>query len=186
MKAFMQKINQVVMIAMELILGIVILFKPLEFNNGIIVVMGILLCFVGVVDSVSYFRTDVTIGAIEHSLTKGILGLLCGIFIIMVTDKLASYLPTVYGLIILVAGVSKIQTSLDMFRMKKKHGDVVIVSAGISIILAVLIFVNPFFTANGTNFYLFIAIALIIEAVMDAVVCFISKAWDNHAIVESK
>lgn len=184
MKVFMQKINRLVVIAMELILAIVIIVKPFEFSNGIIVVMGILLSFLGVIDIVSYFRSNVTIGILERSLTKGLLFLLGGIVIILTTDKLASYLPTVYALLILIGGVSKIQTALDMLRMKQKLWYYVIIGAGISLVLTTLILTNPFFAPDSSSYYLFIGIALVVEAVINAIVFFMSKAWNNYDLAE--
>ena len=72
----------------------------------------------------------------------------------------------VYGVGILLAGLSKIQWAVDMLRMHRKRWLWATLSAVISIVCAVVILSNPF--TSSAILWMFAGISLIVEAVFDA------------------
>lgn len=76
-------------------------------------------------------------------------------------------LTMIYGIVVLIAGLGKIQVATDMFRMKRKKWFLPAISAAVSIICAAVILGNPFSTT--IVLWMFTGISLIIEAVFDTV-----------------
>lgn len=74
-------------------------------------------------------------------------------------------LTTLYGVIVLISGVTKVQWLADMIRLKKRRWGWMALSAAITIICAVIILRHPF-TAAAT-LWMFIGLTMIVEAVID-------------------
>ncbi|MCD8187178.1 MAG: DUF308 domain-containing protein [Ruminococcus sp.] len=79
-------------------------------------------------------------------------------------------LTVLYGVIILFAGITKIQWVADCIRMKKKQWLFALISAALSLISAIIIIKNPF-TITAV-LWTFTAVSLIVEAIFDVVSVF--------------
>ena len=64
-------------------------------------------------------------------------------------------------------GVSKIQWAVDMLRFKQKYWFVAMLSSVLTTIFSILIIANPF--ASTSILWKFIAVSMIIEAVIDLI-----------------
>lgn len=152
----------------ELIIGILLLIDPLGFTSGIIIVFGIVMIIMGIVNIIRYFRT----GAVEASqgtaLTKGVILTVIGAFCTFRSDWFLTTFPVItilYGAVILVSGVFKLQQAVDMVRIRQKSWPVALIGALLTLIFALFIIFNPF--TSTVVLWKFIGITLIIEAVMD-------------------
>ena len=76
-------------------------------------------------------------------------------------------------MLILVAGVSKLQKAVDMARVKQNYWFVALIGALLTLVFAILILANPF--ASTAVLWSFIGITLIVEAVMDVVTFIFAK-----------
>ena len=74
-------------------------------------------------------------------------------------------LTVIYGVVTLMTGLSKVQWAIDMLRQKQKYWFVALIGALLTLVFAVLILCNPF--SSTAILWTFIAISLIVEAVMD-------------------
>lgn len=74
-------------------------------------------------------------------------------------------LTVIYGVVTLMTGLSKVQWAIDMLRQKQKYWFVALIGALLTLVFAVLILCNPF--SSTAIPWTFIAISLIVEAVMD-------------------
>ena len=72
-----------------------------------------------------------------------------------------------FGLLVLLAGFIKIQTSVDLLRLKKSGWWLTAIGALLTIVFAIIILANPFKAVKALG--IFIGITLIVEAVLDAV-----------------
>ena len=161
MKAIKQNGNGILLGLGEILVGILLL---------IIIALGAVLCLVGLVSMVRYFRTEAKEAAVGRLLTKGLLALLLGVFCMVENDWFLATFPKLtilYGVLTLLAGIGKIQLTVDMIRAKKSRWYLGAFGAVISIACAVVILQNPF--ANTDTLWLFTGISLIVEAVFDAV-----------------
>lgn len=154
----------------EIFVGILLLVDPVTFTSGIIMVLGAILLFVGLICVFKYFRAEAAAAALEQNLLKGLVALAAGAFCVFGNSYIVNIFPlltTVYGAIILITGLVKIQKTVDMLRLKKTKWYFTAISAGITVVCAALILFNPFDATEWV--WRFIGITLIIEALIDAV-----------------
>lgn len=170
MNAIKRNFGNIAMILTELIIGILLLVDPIGFTSGIIVAFGIILMVMGVANIIKYFRTEAVEAAVSQLLSKGIVQLLGGLFCTFCSNWFIATFPVltlIYGVVILVAGITKIQRTVDIIRLKYKRWFLVGISAAISILCGVVIITSPFSTT--AVLWTFTGISLIVEAVFDVI-----------------
>ena len=170
MKALKKHWGGIVLCLLEILVGVLLLIDPIELTNGIIVIVGVILGFAGLVSIVKYFRCEAAEAAAGQLLMKGLLAILVGVFCVLKSQWFIATFPvltSVYGAAVLVTGLSKIQRTVDMVRAKQSRWFLGLLSAVATIAFAVVILENPFATTEVL--WTFIGIALIAEAVLDAV-----------------
>ena len=150
-------------------------------TSAIITVIGIALTVLGVLSVMNYFRLSPEVGAMTTSLARGLIFICGGVFCIVNPGWFADVFPVlaiVYGIIILVTGLIKLQWVVDIIRLKKGDWIVPAVGAATSVILAVVILINPFVSVDVM--WAFVGAAMIVEAVIDGISTF-TKLRDNHS-----
>ena len=170
MKSLKANLHGILMSAFEVLVGILLIIDPEGFTSGIIVAVGIALLLGGIWQVVCYFKEEPEEAAKGQALLIGMIMLLGGGFLALKSTWLIQVIPLltiVYGIGVLVAGLWKVQWTVDKLRMKKKYWYLMAISAGVSLICSTLILWNPF--ASTSVLWKFTAIALILEAVFDLV-----------------
>ena len=176
MKKTKNNLSNIVLCLFEILVGVLLLIEPVEFAKGIIMAAGAILIILGIINAVKYFKTSIEETSGNQYLTIGLLALIAGIFCIVKAGWIVaavSALTIIYGAVILVTGLSKIQLMCDMIRKKNKKWFLALISAAISIICAVIIINNPFETT--TALWIFAGIVLIAEAILDIVTIIFEK-----------
>ena len=154
----------------EIIVGILLLMNPVAFTSGIIVAFGIVLMIMGIGTTIKYFRTEPEEAAVGQILVKGLLALLAGAFCAFNSHWFIATFPVltlVYGVVILIAGITKIQWTIDIIRMKRSKWFWMAISAAISILCGIVIISSPF--SSTAVLWMFIGISLIVDAVFDMI-----------------
>ncbi len=171
MKAIKENLGGIVTCLFELVVGIVLLVNPVEFTAGIISAAGVVLLLVGIASVIRYFRTEPLAAMKSQALSKGLVAVLCGGFCLVKSLWLLTLvlpiLAMIYGAVILVTGLTKVQWMFDIIRLKKKMWFLAAVSALISVTCGLVVIANPF--ATTAVLWMFIGISLIVEAAFDAV-----------------
>lgn len=124
----------------------------------------------GISTTIKYFRTEPEEAAVSQILVKGLLMLLAGAFCAFNSRWFIATFPVltlVYGVVILITGITKVQWSIDIIRMKRSKWFWAAISAAISIVCGVVIITSPFSTT--AVLWMFIGISLIVEAVFDMI-----------------
>lgn len=168
MKSLKANFSTILLSLFELIVGVLLLISPVGFTKGILTAAGAVLIVVGLITLIQYFRTKTEEAAAGQLMFKALVALLLGVFLIFGKDWLIAVFPLLtmlYGVAILLTGLAKIQWTIDGIRMKKKRWWLSAIGAVVSIICAVVIFINPF--GSTTVLWMFTGISLIVEAVMD-------------------
>lgn len=169
-------LNGILTSVFEIIIGILLLINPVNFTAGIITVIGIVLCVLGIKSIVTYFRTEAAEAARSNQLLIGLFLLLAGGFSAIKAHWIIASFPVltvIYGVVILLTGLGKLQTTVDMLRLKRSRWYFAAISAALSLICAVVILMNPF---NSTAvLWMFTGITLIVEAVLDIITVIFSK-----------
>ena len=165
-----RNLSSMAMSLVELIIGILLLVNPIGFTSGIIIAFGIVLMIMGISTTIKYFRTEPEEAAVSQILVKGLLMLLAGVFCAFNSHWFIATFPVltlVYGVVILITGITKVQWTIDIIRMKRSKWFWAAISAAISIVCGVVIITSPFSTT--AVLWMFIGISLIVEAVFDMI-----------------
>lgn len=151
-----------------LILGFVLLIRPGMALVTIVHILAIVAAVMGVVSLVSYFRDKYSVG--NGGVTKGIVYFVIAALLYFGAGFIISIVPFILGILIVISGIVKLQEALDMMKYKADGSVAVLIIAVLSLLLGVLILINPFSTAE----FLFriIGIALIYNGVSDLLTVF--------------
>lgn len=164
----------------EILVGILLLIDPEAFTVSIITGLGLLLFALGAISVFGYFRTPPEEAQLGRGLVRGLCAILGGMFCIFRSDWFLSAFPLlagIYGVSILLIGLTRVQWAVDMLRMKRERWPFAALSAAISVIAGAVILLDPFGAA--ALLWRFIAIALLVEAVADlAVLIFMHRSGD--------
>ena len=165
----------------EVSIGILLLIKPVEFTYGVMTFLGIILCTVGVIDMVQYFRSDPVSAALRHDLARGLLSILLGAFFLLKKAWVVKAFPlltVLYGVMMLVTGIYKLQWMADMLRARMKKWYWPAISAALTLAFACLVLSNPF--GSTAVLWKCTAIFLMIEAVIDLLATLFIKEEEAH------
>lgn len=176
MKKFTKFAGSIIFCLLELIAGIMLLINPVGLTSWIIKFVGIALMVMGVLEVVKYFRTDVKEASLGQTLVKGLLALLAGAFCLFKTEWFIVTFPVltmIYGVVILMTGIGKIQLTVDMLCQKNKKWFWAAINAVVSIICAIVILSSPF--SSTVALWIFTGASLITEAVLDFITVFMGK-----------
>lgn len=186
MKAIKQFIGGFILCLVEIIVGILLLVNPAGFTSAIIISAGIIMLCWGIHHLIRYFRLAPEEAAHSQSLLKGLALLLAGGFCMLHAQWFIATFPLltlIYGLVILVTGLGKIQWAADMLRLKQGNWLLALISALLSIACGAVIIGDPF--ASTTVLWTFTGISMIFEAVLDIITFLISgrkkQAPEDHA-----
>lgn len=169
----------------ELIAGILLLVDPARFTSTVIIAAGVVLIVLGILKVTSYFRTDAETAAIGQLLTKGLIFILAGAFCAVRWEWFLTTFPVltmVYGSIILLTGISKIQLAVDMVRLKNGQWRWAAINAAITLICAIVILFNPF--ASTEVLWLFIGAALVGVGIFDLTVAILRRKAKGDTLYE--
>lgn len=176
MKFLKTNFGGIVICLFEILVGILLLMNPVAFTSGIIVGAGIVLMCGSLVSIVKYFRTEPEEAAKSQTLVKGLVALLAGAFCAFKSEWFIVTFPVltlIYGVVILITGLGKVQWMVDAIRLKKGKSLFAAISALLSIVCGVVIITSPF--SSTAVLWMFTGISLIIEAIFDVVVLFLSN-----------
>lgn len=172
---------------LELAIGILLLINWTMFTAAIAIVAGVVLCLMGIRSVFVYFRTDAETAAKGSNLTLGLAELLLGAFLISNSDVIVAMTPVltvVYGLVILFGGLAKIQTTVNMLRLKHQRWYFGAIAAIVSLACAGVILLNPFATTDAL--WIFLGISLIVEAVLDILSTILGRKVREEKASEEK
>ena len=170
MKTLKAHFSTIILCLFELIVGILLLIKPVGFTSWIIKIAGIALMVLGLIQIIKYFRADAKEAALGQTLVKGLIAILAGAFCTFKTEWFLVTFPVltmIYGVVILMTGIGKIQLAVDMARQKNKKWFWAAINAVVSIICAIVILRSPF-TSTVVR-WTFTGAALIVEGVLDVI-----------------
>lgn len=173
MNRFKDRLVNIIMALGEMLVGILLLINPLDFTAGIITGIGILLIALGTVWLLNYFKEEPSEAVKGQKLTKGLCALTGGAFCIFQSEWFIVTFPLltiVYGIGILLTGITKVQWAVDMLRMKIQLWYYGAISAAVTLVAAVVILMNPFTTT--AILWTFIGVSLIVEAAVDLLAIF--------------
>ena len=160
---------QILLCVIEIVVGILLLIRPVEFTSGIIKAIGAVLLGTGAFYIIRYFRDDPEEAARKHDMFSGLLAVLIGGFCIFGNDWWLRAFPVLaafFGLLQLLMGLMKAQTMFNALRAGIASWYVYAIAAGLALICGAISLAHPGVLAEGI--WLFTGIALILQGLFDA------------------
>lgn len=182
MKNLKNNLNGILLCLFEIVIGILLLINPIGFTTGIITTAGIVLLIMGLISVIKYFRTEAKEAATGQYLVKGLVELVSGVFCVFKSHWFIVTFPAltlIYGIVVLLTGLGKIQMTFDLIRAKNKKWFLAAISAVLSVICAVVILNNPF--TSTSVLWMFTGITLIVEAIFDIIALIVSRSGKTEA-----
>lgn len=127
-----------------IVAGFTMLFWPHLTMEVLGKALGIAMLVIGLAYVVIYFTKDHLQGILEMDLTLGVILAAFGAFILLHGEFVGLSLPFAVGVVIMIGGISKIQFSLDMRRLRIKHWNVLMICSCLIILLGIVLVYNPF------------------------------------------
>lgn len=181
MKMLKEHANSIALCLFELVVGILLLLNPIGFTSGIIKIVGVALIVLGIIEIVKYFKESIKEASRGQTLVKGLISVLTGGFCAFKTEWFIITFPVltiIYGIVILLTGITKVQLAVDMLRLKYRQWFWAAINAVISIICSIVILKNPF--TSTAILWNFTGVTLIVECVFDILTLTIGKKEVNN------
>ena len=173
MNIFKKVLSGILLGALEALAGILLLINPEAFTSAITIALGAGLLIFGLVSAVKYFRTDADAAAAGQLLFKGLVLMLAGAFCVFKSGWFVTVFPlltAVYGAVIILVGLGKIQGTADAIRFGSKRWYIAAASAALSVVCGVVILLDPFPSTDAL--WLFAGVSLVAAAAVDFVSIF--------------
>ena len=148
-----------------IVLGLLFLVFPETSGKLVCYLLAAVLCLLGLVRAVSYFRRHVAYGEYRLDLVSSILLLGVGIFIFAKPQLIMSIMPIVIGIAVLVDSLVKLQSTVDMLRLHVSSWWLSLIITVVTAVLGIIMVTNPFETA--ALLLRFIGISLIVTGILD-------------------
>ena len=161
-------LRDLIFFVLELTIGIFFLIMPESMTLGLIILLGIIAIILGLKDIYTYITEKAEEAASGTDLVSGIafilIGLLCTIGHNAVYAAVSQWVIYLFGAVMILFGLNKIQHTVDKGRLHKKYWWVDLSLAAVKIAFGVVILVNPFKTTGSS--YLFIGISFIVVSAL--------------------
>ena len=128
-------------------------------------VIVIVLFIFGVYQLIRYFTTPPDQAAMTYALSSALLAIFIGVFMLADKSLFSSILPGIWGILLILGGLVKIQESVDALRLGGRQWWMILLGAVVSIVLGVIAITHPADVLNGVAIY--IGVSLIVEACID-------------------
>ena len=168
-KKFFGYLTIIFFIFFEVYSGIRLLTNPIDFTNSVIFIFGIIMLIIGVISIVRALKIKSDSGMpYRLGLFGGILDLIIGVLCTFFSQKVLGLFPVllmIYGIFMVIAGIHKIRNYLVLKDFGINRSWLVVLSAILSIILGIVVFLNPFTATEAA--WVFVGVSLIVQGVFD-------------------
>ena len=160
-------------------LGVLLLAMPQTSLLWICYAFGAVVLITGIVCLIQYARIRGSGFAAPFMLVGGVITAGLGLFTLARPAVVASFLPVVFGLFILIDGCSRIGTAVELARRQADRWWLVLLFSVLSIALGILLLVNPFGAA--VSVVMLCGVLLIIEGAVN-LACVVYTAMELRTL----
>ncbi len=153
LKEYIKKYNKssIITSILMIIVAILLITQPLKTIEWIVIFFGIIIIIDGIFDFINYFKSDKEIRLYSFDLVEGLLEILAVVLIILNRNILIAFFPLMLGIWMIVKNIIKIQLSLNL-KQVYENWYLLLIAAILSLILGILIILNPFSSAITITF----------------------------------
>lgn len=127
----------------SLVLGIVMVIYPEKTMSVICYVIAGAILVYGIIDIISYFTAKAYNGAFSLTLLKGVVAAVIGIIIFINPKYLATFIPIVLGILLIIDGITSIQKSVFLKNNNVYFWHVSMVESIITFAFGIFVLINP-------------------------------------------
>ena len=125
--------------------GLILFLKPEMTINSISYLLGGILIIVGFINFVKYvLDNDKVVRSFDIDLVYGIIGMVAGMVLILNPTAIATIIPFILGMIIVIGSAIKLQYSLVLKQYERSSWKPIFVIAIISLVWGIILMFNPF------------------------------------------
>ena len=158
----------IVMAIAYIVLGVVLIMYPSQVQKLISYILAFALIAMGIVNLIQYTRLDTNQIVNSYDLVLGFSTMIGGILIIINVERFEQLVFIVMGFMILVSGVMKLQSSVNLMRLRSTSWQVPFAMAMIGIVYGIIMLINPF--GAGGFFFAMMGIGFILSGITDIIV----------------
>ena len=162
-----------------IVLGVLLLVMPQTSLLWICYAFGAVVLITGIFCLIQYARVRGSGLAAPFLLVAGVITAGLGLFALAKPEVVASFLPVVFGLFILMDGCSRIGTAIDLARRRGEKWWLLLLLSLLSIALGILLLADPFEAA--VSVVMLCGVLLIVEGVIN-LSCVVYAAMELRAL----
>ncbi|MBQ1495751.1 MAG: DUF308 domain-containing protein [Bacilli bacterium] len=172
-----------------ILIGSFLLARPEDAIHLVSYALGIILIAWGVISVVSFFTDKESQNYLEFGFILGVFVLIFGIIILVKPDTIASIIPLLLGIWMLINGVTKLSYSLTLNNNKSALSSIII--SLIIVLLGILLIINPF--QGAQKLVQILGISILVYSLLDLIECFSikrvikkSKKLENKNVIDAE
>ncbi len=123
-------------------LGIILIIFPAAVNEMIVYVLAAGMFLMSGISFYNFFNKKTEVDFYRNDLVVAVASLVIAIVILTKKQELISLVPIVFGILIIISGVKKLQNALDIIRLKMGGWIPIMVLAGINVIFGIIMICN--------------------------------------------
>ena len=150
-----------------LVLGLLLIFRSEATIVTISYVVGGILIALGVLGILKFIQGTNKEGKNELDIVYGIVTTILGVIIIMHPQAIASVIPAILGIAIIISSATKLQYAFELKANKNKLWKATMVASIISTLCGIILLFNPF--KGAVVFTQVVGIFIIVYAILDAI-----------------
>lgn len=170
-----------------LLIGVLLLFKSDDTIVALSYILGCILLVLGIIAIVNFFRKSSIDSFNDLNIVYGIVTIILGVLIITNPTVIATFIPIVVGLGIVISSSIKLAYSIELKNDNDDLWKSTLVMAAISALCGVLILFNPF--KASVLVFKIIGVFIIIYSILDIISIFqikkdLKQVFDNGEKLE--
>ncbi len=156
-----------------ILLGLFLLLKPETTISMISYILGTIILLLGAFAFARYIKNREIGGMFNFNLVYGIICVVAGLVLVFNPTALASLIPFVLGIFIVVNSALKVQYAVELKHYDNKMWMTTLILSFITLVCGVILIFNPF--EGAVVLTQVIGIFIIIYSVLDVIECYIIK-----------
>lgn len=134
---------EILMAVVSLLIGVIMVIYPQKTMSIICYAIAAAILIYGIVDIISYFTAKSYDGAFSLTLLKGIIASVIGIVIFINPKYLATFIPIVLGILLIIDGITSIQKSVFLKNNNIYFWHISMIESIITFAFGIFVLINP-------------------------------------------
>lgn len=176
-------ITSIIFSIIFILIGTFLLARPEDAIHLVSYALGIILIVWGVISVITFFTDKESQNYLDFGFIVGVFVLIFGIIILVKPDTIASIIPLLLGIWMLINGVTKLSYSLTLNNNKSALSSIII--SLIIVLLGILLIINPF--QGAKKIVQILGISILVYSILDLIECFsIKRVMKKVKKIENK